>query len=270
MQLIIVSLVAATIAGPALAQSQHTGGLSEEEFKKLHEFKTEPAPQPHGQMIDLGGSQAYLSLPKDGKAPLPALVVVHEWWGLNANIKHWSDRLADDGYAALAVDLYGGKVADNADTAMQLMKAVDEAKSLEIMRKALLLLKTDARIKAEKRGVIGWCFGGHCALRLALAAPDLDAAVIYYGQPVSDVAELKKVHARVLGVFGNRDASIPPARVNEFEKALKEAGVTSEILRYDADHAFANPSNPHYDLKSAGNAWDKARAFLAASLKKPG
>ncbi|KYF50983.1 dienelactone hydrolase, partial [Sorangium cellulosum] len=213
------------------------------------------------------GTKAYLSLPKDAKPPIPGLVVIHEWWGLNEHIKHWTDRLAEDGYAALAVDMYGGKVATTPDDAMAAMKAVDEAKGLEVVRAAHRFLSTDARISAPRTGSIGWCFGGAWSLKLALNEPELDAAVIYYGRLVTDPAQLKAIKAPVLGVFGNQDKGIPPEVVNEFDKALHDAGVEHQVLRYDADHAFANPSGERYDTKAAADAWEKVRQFLAAKLK---
>ena len=92
-----------------------TGSISEEQFMALHDLTTEKAPAPKGEMIDLAGGRAYLSLPEKAQAPLPGIVVIHEWWGLNDHIKHWADRLAAEGYAALAVDLYGGKVATESE-----------------------------------------------------------------------------------------------------------------------------------------------------------
>jgi carboxymethylenebutenolidase len=244
-----------------------TGGLSEEVFKALHVMKEGKAPAPKGQRIDLAGGKAYLSLPQGAKAPLPAVIVIHEWWGLNANIEHWSDRLAADGYAALAVDLYGGKVATTPDAAMQAMKAVDPKAAEAMLLAAHRFLAADPRILAKRRASIGWCFGGRQSLNLALAAPDLDAAVIYYGVPETDPARLKAIKAHVLAIFGSRDKMIPPAKVDAFEAGLKAAGVTHRVLRYDADHAFANPSQKVYDTRAADAAYQEVRAFLAARLK---
>ncbi len=243
-----------------------TGGLSEEEFKALHDLTGRKPPAPKGTMVDLAGARAYLSLP-EGKPPFPGVVVIHEWWGLNGHIQHWADRLAADGYAALAVDLYGGQVAENRDDAMRYMQGVDAAKVQEILKRAHAFLKEDPRVSARKRGCIGWCFGGGWTLRQAIATPDLDAAVMYYGQLVLDPAELKAIRAPLLGIFANRDTFITPAKVDEFEKALAAAGVKHKILRYDADHAFANPSGGRYDEKAAAAAWAEARAFLAERLK---
>lgn len=252
----------------AKPQAGWTGTVSEEQFKALHELKAEAAPPLHGQMVSLAGGKAYLSLPENAKAPLPAVIVVHEWWGLNDHIKHWADRLAADGYAALAVDVYGGKIATTPEQAMEYMQAVEQPRATATMLAANAFLAKDARIQAKKRGSIGWCFGGGQSLQLALAATDLSACVMYYGRPVTDPAELKSLKAPLLAVFGNQDQAFPPALVDEFDKALTAAGVKHEILRYDAVHAFANPSNPKYDQKSASDAWAHVQAFFAENLKK--
>ncbi|MCK6459958.1 MAG: dienelactone hydrolase family protein [Planctomycetes bacterium] len=243
-----------------------TGGLTEEEFKALHDLTDKEPPAPRGKMVDLDGARAYLSLPK-GEPPFPAVIVIHEWWGLTGHIQHWADRLAADGFAALAVDLYGGKVADNRDDAMRYMKGVDAANAQATLKRAHAFLKEDARVKAARRGCMGWCFGGAWTLKHAMATPDLDAAIMYYGQPVLDPAELKAIRAPLLGIFGNRDKSIPPEKVDAFGKALAEAGVKHRILSYDADHAFANPSGGRYDETAAAAAWAEARAFLSERLR---
>ncbi len=251
--------------GPVNTPAQ-TGPLSEAEFKALHTAPTENHAQLHGTQIDLAGTKAYLSLPP-GQGPFPGIVVIHEWWGLNDNIKHWADRLATAGYAALAVDLYGGVVGKTPDEAMAAMKAVDQTKALGVIKNAFDFLGTDPRIKATTRAVIGWCFGGGYSLQAALALPALDGAIIYYGQLETDPTKLAAIKARILGIFGNQDKGIPPEKVNELEAALKQAGVRHEIFRYDAPHAFANPSNAKYDEAAAADAWTHVLTFLG-SLKK--
>lgn len=265
---LILALVACSSKSPApttIAEPNkpaETGGLSEEEFKALHVPPAEgTAPALHGQMIDLNGSKAYLSLP-EGKGPFPAIVVIHEWWGLNEHIQHWTDRLAKTGWAAIAVDLYGGTVAKTRDEAMAAMKQVDPAKAKATLDAALDFAAKDSRIVAPKRAVIGWCFGGAWSLQTAIARPDLDGAIIYYGQLETDPAKLGAIKAQVLGVFGTQDKGIPPAKVDEFEAALKQGGVRATIHRYDAEHAFANPSNPKYDETAASDAWRHVLAFL--------
>jgi len=243
-------------------------GISEEAFAALHRFRGDASPKPRGQTTDLAGGRAYLSLPDGAFPPLPGVVVVHEWWGLNDHVRHFADRIAAEGYAALAVDLYAGKSTMEPDEAMRLMKAVDPAAARQLLLAAHRFLAGDERVRAPRRAVIGWCFGGAMALQLALAAPDLDACVLYYGRPVTDVAEVKKIRARVLGVFGTRDPSIPGDSVDAFERALLDAGTVHEIHRYDAEHAFANPSSPRYDEDAANDAWSRVRAFLDRALRR--
>ena len=238
-----------------------TGSLTEAQFKALHELPGATPAKGKGERIDLAGGKAYLSLPA-GPGPHPGIIVIHEWWGLNGHIELYADRLASAGWAALAVDLYGGVVATDRDTAMAAMKAVDNTKGMATVRAGLDFLANDARIKAPVQAVIGWCFGGAWSLQTAIHQPDVDGAIIYYGRLETDPEKLKPIKARVLGVFGNKDEGIPPAEVDKFEAALKQAGVIAVIHRYDADHAFANPSNPKYDEKNASDAWTKVLGFL--------
>lgn len=259
------SAPAATSPAPANRPAS-TGPLSEAEFKALHAAPTENKAPLHGQQIDLAGTKAYLSLPA-GTGPFPGIVVIHEWWGLNENIEHWADRLATAGYAALAVDLYGGVVATTSDEALKLVKSVEPAKAMTIIKAAFDYLGTDPRIAAKTRAVIGWCFGGAYSLETALQLPELDGAIMYYGQLETDPQKLASIKGRLLGIFGNQDKSIPPEQVNEFDAALTKAGVPHEIFRYDAPHAFANPSNPIYNEQAAADAWTHVLAFLDA-LKK--
>jgi carboxymethylenebutenolidase len=252
----------------AARQEAITGGLSEAEFKALHRPPTNVPPPPQGVRAEVGGAACYLALPRGARAPLPGVVVMHEWWGLNDNIRHWADRLAAEGYAALAVDLYDGTVATTADEAMDAVQKVDGERALEILRAAQRFLREDPRVRAPRTACIGWCFGGTKTLEFALAEPELDAAVMYYGHPITDAARLGALHAHLLGIFGARDRSIPPERVEAFRQALTAAGATFTLREYDAEHAFANPSSARYDEGHAAAAWDEARAFLARELRR--
>jgi carboxymethylenebutenolidase len=243
-----------------------TGAVTEEEFKAMHELPVEGKAQLAGTEIDLAGTRAYLSLPA-GEGPFPAIVVIHEWWGLNTNVEHWADRLASAGWAAIAVDLYG-TVATTRDEAMAAVKSVDDTKAAATIAAALDFAKADPRIAATKQAVIGWCFGGGWSLKTALAHPDLDAAIIYYGQLELDPTKLAPFQGQLLGIFGEQDQGIPPAKVREFEAALKTAGVANEIHIYPADHAFANPSNPKYDQVNASAAWTEVTELLGAIARK--
>jgi carboxymethylenebutenolidase len=253
-------------AGGPSGGDSFTGPLTEEEFKALHELGSAERPPAKGTAVEVAGARAYLSLP-EGAGPHPGVVVIHEWWGLNDHIRHWADRLAAAGYAALAPDLYGGEVATTPDRANELRKAVDDARALEVLKASHAFLAADPRVRAARRASIGWCFGGHWSLRLAMEAPDLDACVVYYGRPVTDPERLRAIGAAVLGVFGTQDPSIPNETVDELERALEEAGVTHTILRYDAQHAFANPSSARYDEPAATEAWRRTREFLDRRLR---
>lgn len=257
---------------PATAPAASHGELDEKAFAALHELKQDKPPAPTGTKVTIDGVQHYLALPKgkDGKplpAPLPAVVVVHEWWGLNEHIQHWADRLAEQGYAALAVDLYGGTVAKTPEEAQAAMKSVDAAKATATLRAAFAFVGSDERIRADKRACLGWCFGGAWSLRLAIAEPKLDACVLYYGRLVEDEAELARIQAPVLAVFGTRDRSIPEAKVAAFEASLQKLKKDAKVLRYDAEHAFANPSGARYDQQNAAAAWVEVRSFLQQRLR---
>lgn len=261
--------LAFAIAAPAFVASDDemgwTGVLDEDSFAALHDLRSGASPELLGEDVEVGDSTAYLSLPQHGPA-IGGVVVIHEWWGLNDHVKHWADRLAADGYAALAVDLYGGVVATTRDEALETMQSVDEAEALAILREAHAFLEDDARVEAEKTASIGWCFGGGWSLRLAMAEPELDAAVIYYGRLVTDPEPLGAIEARVLGIFGDRDTGIPPESVEAFRDAMDEAGVDLEVHSYDAEHAFANPSGARYDAENAADAWGHTRRFLCETL----
>jgi carboxymethylenebutenolidase len=227
------------------------------------------APKPHGSMtaLKVGSetSKAYVAKPK-GK-PQGALLVVHEWWGLNDWVKHQADQLAGQGYLALAVDLYKGKVATDPKEAGALMQAKDENWGDQVEEAGLEWLKANAQ--GAKVGTIGWCMGGGESLKASLHDPkDVNVTVMYYGLPVDDVEKLKTLKGPVLGIWANQDGWITPEKVAAFDKALTEAGVKHEFHPYDADHAFANPSGGKYNGAAAKDAWQKTTKFLAANLKK--
>jgi carboxymethylenebutenolidase len=244
-----------------------SGAVSEEEFKRWHTLKADAAPPGEGSSVELSdGSTAYLSLPSGRKPPLAGLVVIHEWWGLNDHIKHYADRFAKLGYAALAVDLFQEQVATTPDAALKLVKSVDDARAKRTLLAARKFLTSDPRVKAERTGAVGWCFGGKYSLEFALAEPALDAAVIYYGHVPTDAGALAKLKTPVLAIFGTRDASIPRETVDAFRAGLEKAEVPHQVITFDAEHAFANPSGERYDEKSAAAAWSETRTFLAQYL----
>lgn len=209
----------------------------------------------------------YLAKSKDSAANNPGIIVIHEWWGLNNNIRMMTDKLAGQGYTALAVDLYRGKVAESPDSAKKYSSSVQDKETIENLTQAYKYLSEQQ--SAENVGAIGWCFGGGWSLQTALAHPNkIDAAVIYYGRLVTDPGQLEKLQMPLLGIFGAEDEGIPPKQVKEFESALKEAGVSNSIHIYqNAGHAFANPSGTRYEEDAAEDAWQKTINFLDEHLK---
>jgi carboxymethylenebutenolidase len=200
----------------------------------------------------------------EGDEPVPGILVIHEWWGLNDNIRSMARQLAGQGYAALAVDLYNNQVAETPEQARALMQAsMDQDAQLEDnVRQAHAYLADE--LGAPRVGVIGWCFGGGWSLRTALLLGDgIDAAVIYYGRLVTDPAELEALSAPLLGLFGADDQGIPVESVRAFEAALEGLGKPAEIHVYEgANHAFANPSGTRYNAAAAADAWTKTLAFF--------
>jgi len=205
-----------------------------------------------------------------GKGPFPGIVVIHEYWGLNDWVKEQASKLADQGYAALAVDLYRGKVADTPDVAHELMRGLPEDRAARDLHAAVEYLKSSPNVKKDRIAAIGWCMGGGLALNLALTEPTLTAVVINYGHLSTDPAAIQKIHAAVLGNFGGQDRGIPPDDVKKFEETLKKEGKQADIKIYpDAGHAFQNPNNKSgYRAEDAADALQRTVNFLAATLKK--
>jgi carboxymethylenebutenolidase len=204
-----------------------------------------------------------------GNGPFPALIVIHEWWGLNDWVKEQASKLADQGYVTLAIDLYRGKVATTPDMAHEIMRGVPDDRAARDLHAAVEFLAAQSNVSKNKIGVIGWCMGGGYALNAALHESTLKAAVINYGHLATDPAQLASINAAILGIFGGKDRGIPVDDVNKFADALKKAGKKVEIKIYpDAGHAFENPNNKEgYRADDAADAWKRTVAFLAAELK---
>ncbi len=214
--------------------------------------------------------KGYLARPKSAsaEAALPAIIAIHEWWGLNDNIKATARRLAGEGYTVLALDLYGGEVADEPTQAKDLMRTVvdNPGPAQDNITQAAQLL-TD-RYRAPKIGSIGWCFGGNWSLRTGLLLPNLEAMAIYYGQLILAPEALDGLDMPIIGFFGEDDSSIPVQDVENFKKTLDNLGKTVSINLYPGvGHAFANPSGNNYNPAAAEDAWKKTTAFFAKYLQ---
>jgi carboxymethylenebutenolidase len=204
--------------------------------------------------------------PNNNTQKLPAVVMIHEWWGLNDNIKDMANMLAKEGYVVLAVDLYG-EVATDPGRAMELSSSVrnNPEEAVANMQGAVNYLGSLENVNSSRIASLGWCFGGGQSLQLALNSEEhpLAATVIYYGNLVNDTESLSKIKWPVLGIFGDQDQSIPVDSVMQFEQALNEIGITNEIYIYPGvGHAFANPSGDNYAPKETADAWKKTLVFL--------
>lgn len=208
----------------------------------------------------------FLARPKESGF-YPGVVMIHEWWGLNDNVKEMAKILAKEGYIVFAVDLYNGEVVKDSTKARELATAVRQnpEQAVATMKQVVKYLKENHDV--QKIASLGWCFGGQQSLNLSLNEK-MDATVIYYGHLVEDKEQLAKISGPVLGIFGAEDTSITVESVKNFDTALNSLGIENSIHIYpNVGHAFANPSGSNYAPDETRDAWKKTTAFLKANLK---
>ena len=243
---------------------------SNKAFQRSHKL---PKPYHHisqagGEMITFAtpdGQQANAFFIKSAKPTNYTLFVFQEWWGLNDHIKreaeHFYTTLGN--VNVLAIDMYDGKVATTREDAGKYMGGADQLRLENIIKGAIAYSGPQAKI-----ATVGWCFGGMLSLKASiLAGTKAAACVMYYGMPVKDVDQLKALNTDVLGLFAGREKFISPAIVAEFEKNMEKAGKSVQIKSFDAEHAFANPSNPNFDKAATEEAWNMAINYFNARLK---
>ncbi len=213
--------------------------------------------------------RSYLALP-EGEGPFPAVIVIHEWWGLNDWVKQNAQTLAKEGYVALAIDLYRGNATDDVEAAHELMRGLPEDRAIRDLRAAFAYLSSRSDVKKDRIGSLGWCMGGGYSLQAAVQLPDLAACVVNYGRLVTDENLIAQINAPVLGIFGGLDRGIPVKDVKAFEKQAKEMGKEIHIEIYSkSGHAFINENNTKgYSAADAASAWQKTLAFFADKLKQ--
>jgi len=220
------------------------------------------------QEITLKPSDGLASKAFEFKSKTPSkkyLFVIHEWWGLNDHIKKEAEKYYSNlpGVNVIALDLYDGKIATDAETAGKYMGAADEKRIRNILAAAMDYVGKDAQI-----ATVGWCFGGGWSLQMALAGSNqTKACVIYYGMPENDIEKLKTLNSDVLGIFASKDQWINPGVYNAFKANMVKAGKKVEIKEYEADHAFANPSNPKFDEKNAKDAFERSVKYIIERLR---
>jgi carboxymethylenebutenolidase len=199
----------------------------------------------------------------------PGLIVIHEWWGLNDWVKGQTEKLAAEGYVALAVDLYHGQVATNPDDAEKLTQSVQDDQAIADLNGAFTYLAGRSDVDHDHIGAIGWSMGGAYALEFAMNQPRLSACVVNYGTLPTDPTDIMTIYAPVLGNFGADDHGVTPEDVNSFEKSMTTLRRRVDIKIFDgAGHGFENPNNTAgYRPAAAAEAWTRTINFLNKMLR---
>ncbi len=252
---VLNALAAAPLAGLPLAAILANPSLARAAAAGLQEVN----------LTTSGGKSVTAALAMPAVTPAPAILLIHEWWGLNDQIKSVAADLAAQGYVALAVDLYDRQVATTPEGARSYMQAVDGTEATDTLASWTAWLKANKAVSG-KIGTIGWCFGGGWSLNASIAAP-VDATVVYYGRVNQPASELDALKGPVLGHFATRDNWINKDMVSGFQAAMAQAGKTLTAHWYEADHAFANPTQARYDAEDAMLAWARTLAFFKANLR---
>lgn len=256
----------------ASANNEFASLTADRNFVDIHQTpRMDTLENPLGKLIgiptptDTANTRAYGYFITATEPTDKVILVFHEWWGLNDNIKREADRYFEalEGKAhVMAVDLYDYKKATTRERAAELMENASEERIGHILNGAFALAGPDAKF-----ATIGWCFGGTWALQAAIEGGDrVLACVQYYGMPEKDTARLSQLEAPVLGIFATQDQWINTEVAAEFEKNMGQLDKQLTVEYYDADHAFANPSNPQYDEEKTEDAFVKSVSFLKGQL----
>ncbi len=213
----------------------------------------------------------YLAVP-DGEGPFPAVILIHEWNGLVDRIRQVADAMATEGYVALAVDLYSGRVGTNRDENIALMQETqgNTEQTIANLDAAARFLRSRNDVTG-KVASMGWCFGGGIALSYALGGKDHEGTAIFYGSLVTDPEVLGSIQHEVYGTFAEMDGGIPPEQVEEFVAALQSSGIENDVHVYDAvDHGFWLRVEENADLREAPalDAWRRLQAYLGRTLSQ--
>jgi len=238
------------------------------EFRSVH---LEPRASQEGDMggerqeirVD-GGAPTQVHLFRAAGTPQATIIVIHEWWGMNDHVIATAQQLHEDlgkKVDVVVVDLYDGIIATTREAASMAMQNADEERITDILSAVI------GGARSPNIGTIGWCFGGGWSLQTALlAGSKAKACVMYYGMPEKSVDRLKQLQAPVLGIFASKDKWISPQVVEAFQANMMSAEKSLTVKVYTADHAFANPSNPHFDDSSARDAWENTLDFFSLHL----
>jgi len=245
---------------PVVEEPEASAAAAAEEFEGLV-TATVDYPDLDGETL-----MGYLARPDDDEAR-PAIVVIQEWWGLNEHIRDVTRRFADEGFVALAPDLYHGEVTTEPDEARKLVMELDMAEAVREIQAAIDFLQEQEYVDGPQVGITGFCMGGRLTLMTALVEEDLGAAAAWYGSPI-EPEQADQVKAPLLGLYGSEDGGIPVDSVRTMEEALNEAGIENEIIVYEgAQHAFFNDTRESsYDPEAAADAWPRALDWFREHL----
>jgi len=210
--------------------------------------------------------QAYLAVPASGRGP--GILVIQEWWGLVPHIRDVCDRLAREGFVALAPDLYAGTATSDPDVASRLMMDLEIPRAVDALSACVAQLQNHHAVEGARVGCIGFCMGGQLALSAACENERIGAVVDCYGIHPNVTLDLSGLSAAVFGVFAENDGFIPLDSVRDLEQKLQSEGVRARLTVYaGVQHAFMNDSRPDvYDAVRAGEAWSDLLLFLRAEM----
>lgn len=209
-----------------------------------------------------GATTAYVARPQ--VRANAAVILIHEWWGINDHMHDIAGRYAKEGYLCVAPDLFRGRVAKDTQEASALMQALDIQDGTETIHKAIQ--ETERVYEIQKFGITGYCMGGTFALRSACEISELSAAAPFYGD-IPEEKILQKLKVPTLFIAGNKDGWITPEKVNSLRQAAEKYKLPVEIVAYDADHAFFNDTRPEvYKPEAAADAWKRVLGFFRKHL----
>jgi carboxymethylenebutenolidase len=206
---------------------------------------------------------AHVALP-DGDSNA-AVILIHEWWGINDHVRDLASRYAKEGYTCIAPDLFSGKVTKDPEEASRLMHALPVEEGIKTIESAIA--ETERAYNVEKIGITGYCMGGTFALRAACEIEQLSAAAPFYGD-IPGEQTLAKLKVPTLFIAGARDNWINPEKVGELKEAAHKYNLPVEIVSYDADHAFFNDTRPEvYNPEAASDAWQRVLNLFSQRLR---
>jgi carboxymethylenebutenolidase len=212
-----------------------------------------------------GETSAYVATPDETESASKAVIIIHEYWGLNDNIKDIAGRYADAGFVAIAPDLYRGKVATTPEEASKLMNALELEDGLDTIKSVVVKFQDEHQI--SRFGITGFCMGGTYALQAVCHLEGLHASAPFYGD-IPDEMTLKGLKTPVLFISATEDKWINPAKVAELERIAKDNLLPIESVKYEADHAFFNNTRPEvYNEDAAKDAWGKVVNFFKENLE---